>query len=81
MPGILTPWAERAALGHALDLRDHQAAATLGGLCLRQHFEKNRFLLHVMLPSSSAVVPAHEADIDVERLERQVLLAAKVDEL
>ena len=68
---------ERAALGDALDLHDHHAAAS----CARpsrstalSSVSASRSI--VMLPSGSAVVPRMMRDVDRERLVEQVLLAA-----
>jgi hypothetical protein len=66
---------ERAALGDPLHLHDDDAARVARRHCDRQRLKRQRLLLHRDVAVDVRGGAAHDADVDVERLVEQVLLA------
>ena len=67
---------QRAALRHTLDLRDNDAAGASGGLRHRDHLAEDRLMLHRDVTVLVGGGSAHQCDVDMERLEEQIFLAA-----
>ena len=72
---------QRAALGHALDLGDDDAAGAARRLRHRDHLAEHRLVLHGDVAVLVGRGAAHQRDVDMERLEEQIVLVADLDEL
>ena len=71
---------QRAAQRHALDLCDDEAAGAARGLRHRDHLAEDGFVLHGDVAVLVRGGAADERNVDVERLEEQVVLAVDLHE-
>ena len=65
------PRVERATLGDALHLDDHDPAGIVGGHCNRQRFQGQRLLLHGDIAVAVGRRAAYDSDVDGKRLVEQ----------
>ncbi len=72
---------DRAVGDDALDLRDDDAAVVVRGHRLRQHVERQRFLLHAEVAERIGAGRADQRDVDRRGLVEQPLLAIDLDQL
>jgi hypothetical protein len=80
MPGIDLARIETAAFGHALDLRNHDAAGIMRRHGDRKRLQSQRFLFHGEIAVGIAGGRANDSDVDGKRLVEQALLAAQGDQ-
>jgi len=72
---------QRAAQRHPLDLGDDDAAGAAGGLRHRDHLAEHRLVFHRDVAILVGAGPSYQRDVNMEGLEKQILLAADGGEL